>query len=197
LSGATLLSGPWGRARQVVGDLPDRGIEVARWQGTETDLVTLTGPGLDGEVIPAIVSAATRLSHTDPGTEPVGWDVGQLISEVGRPATGSAGCLFVVTSTVDVEDHEEFDAWFDSEHIPLLLRASGWRSARRYRLTSSSSGATHVALHLLDGPEVLDSPERAAAGSTEWVSSLAKRPWFSRTRRAVYKPVPGHPPEER
>ena len=47
---------------------------------------------------------------------------------------------------------EEFNAWYDSEHIPERLAIPGFRSARRW-----VAGRTYVATYELDTPEVLSS----------------------------------------
>jgi hypothetical protein len=98
---------------------------------------------------------------------------GEQLGDVGHP------WLWVVGFGVPADRAEEFDAWYDTEHVPMLLRAPGWRRCRRYVIESGNDQLTHLALHDIDGPEVLDSPERKAAGSTEWRGRLAAEPWFT------------------
>jgi hypothetical protein len=47
---------------------------------------------------------------------------------------------------------EEFNAWYDSEHIPERLSIPGFRSARRW-----VCGKSYLATYELDTPEVLSS----------------------------------------
>jgi hypothetical protein len=47
---------------------------------------------------------------------------------------------------------EEFNAWYDSEHLAERLAIPGFRSARRW-----VRGATYLATYELDSPEVLQS----------------------------------------
>jgi len=48
---------------------------------------------------------------------------------------------------------EEFNAWYDEEHLPERLAIPGFRSARRW-----VAGRTYLATYELDSPEVLSSP---------------------------------------
>ncbi|HEY8524063.1 MAG TPA: hypothetical protein VIL48_03805 [Acidimicrobiales bacterium] len=97
--------------------------------------------------------------------------------------------LYVVAFPVPDEDVEQFDAWYDTEHVPLLLRAEGWRRCRRYTVTESNGTFTRLALHDLDDPSVLDSPERAEAGGTPWRTYLTRKPWFGKNERWVYERI--------
>jgi hypothetical protein len=47
---------------------------------------------------------------------------------------------------------EEFNAWYDEEHLPERLAIPGFRSARRW-----VAGRTYLATYELDSPEVLSS----------------------------------------
>jgi hypothetical protein len=98
---------------------------------------------------------------------------GEELGDVGHP------WLWAVGFAVPADRVDEFDAWYDTEHVPLLLGAPGWRRCRRYLIENGNDRLTHLALHDIDGPELLASPERTAAGSTEWRARLAAEPWFS------------------
>jgi len=51
---------------------------------------------------------------------------------------------------------EEFNAWYDTEHVPERLAVPGFESAARYVATSAIR--RYLALYDLERPEVLDSP---------------------------------------
>jgi len=60
---------------------------------------------------------------------------------------------------------EEFNAWYDDEHLPERMAIPGFRSARRW-----ASGRTYLATYELDSPGVLQSPEYLARfnNQTPW-----------------------------
>lgn len=100
-------------------------------------------------------------------------------------------CLFVATFDVPASAVAEFDAWYEEEHVPILLEADGWLRVRRYRSRPGHEGPpwSHFALHELRDPAVLDAPERARARSTAWRERLAREPWFSSTGRWIYERI--------
>ncbi|HEY4279492.1 MAG TPA: hypothetical protein VGM91_14805 [Conexibacter sp.] len=108
---------------------------------------------------------------------------GEDLGDVGHP------WLWVVAFSVPDDRAAAFDDWYDTEHVPLLLKAPGWRRTRRYVIESGNDHLTHLALHDIDGPELLDAPERRAAGSTEWRATLAAEPWFGRGARWLFNRI--------
>lgn len=87
---------------------------------------------------------------------------------------------------------ENFNRWYDEEHMGLLSKVHGWCGARRYKLVSTTTrgdftasagrmGTTpvktpprYLALHSMSVPiETFQaSPEWKAAASTEWRSQV-------------------------
>ncbi|HEX2332681.1 MAG TPA: hypothetical protein VHI32_05860, partial [Burkholderiales bacterium] len=63
----------------------------------------------------------------------------------------SRGLLLTLTEPPPAME-EEFNAWYDSEHIPERLAIPGFRSARRW-----VCNGTYLATYELDSPEVLQS----------------------------------------
>jgi hypothetical protein len=115
------------------------------------------------------------------------WSQATRHHRAGQPCPRRSPCLFLVSSCVPPSEAEEFDAWYDTEHVPLLLRIPGWRAVERYRVDLSSDAVTHVALHYIDDAALLTHPERTAAGRTDWTLRLARRPWFAGNTRHVYQ----------
>jgi hypothetical protein len=102
--------------------------------------------------------------------------------------------LSVVAFEVPDEDVARFDDWYESEHIPALLRADDWLRVRRYRVLSGEGGPwTHLALHELASLEVMDSPERAEARRGPKRDALAEKPWFGRSGRWLYDVIARQP----
>lgn len=72
---------------------------------------------------------------------------------------------------------EEFNAWYDTEHVPERLAVPGFLSARRF--VSLDGHPRYLALYDLERPEVLQSPEYLA------VSGDAFSPWTKRITSRV------------
>ncbi|MFE9328439.1 hypothetical protein ACIHDR_45135 [Nocardia sp. NPDC052278] len=69
-------------------------------------------------------------------------------------------------------DREEFDAWYDTEHLPERLRVPGILSAQRWLASGVSD--TSVAFYDLSGLDVLTAPEYRK------ISGEALSPWSQR-----------------
>jgi hypothetical protein len=61
----------------------------------------------------------------------------------------------------------DFHAWYREEHLPMLMKAPGWRRIRRYEQVEGN-GPRFMALHELDSLGGFKSPEYTAAISTPW-----------------------------
>lgn len=96
---------------------------------------------------------------------------------------------FVVAFPVPEDRFEAFDDWYENDHLPILLSASGWERCRRYRVeTGEPVGPTAFAVHELSDPAVLEGPERARARETEWRRRMVEQePWFSQGSYALYR----------
>lgn len=120
--------------------------------------------------------------------------IGELASWQVQPGLKSgellgSPILYAVFFTVPKERHEEFDAWYVEDHVPLLLGSADWLGCRRYRIVSGEpENYTHVALHHLRSVDALASPEREAARNTAWRRKLASEPWF----KGAYKAFTAH-----
>jgi hypothetical protein len=111
-------------------------------------------------------------------------------SDSGDPGERAA-ILSVVAFSVPDSDRDEFDSWYEEEHVPMLMGADGWLRVRRYRTRAESAGPewTHLALHELRDEAVLEAPERRAARSTTRRNALAGRDWFAASGRWLYRPI--------
>ena len=65
---------------------------------------------------------------------------------------------------------EEFNAWYDTEHLPERLALPGFRSARRWVAPVAPGEGKYLATYELDSQAVLASPEYLARfeGATPW-----------------------------
>jgi hypothetical protein len=95
----------------------------------------------------------------------------------------NGGGLLLVGMTPAPEAETEFNAWYDTEHVPALGRVAGVLSALRFR-AGSTSGPKYVALYYLTAPEVITGPEwKQASESTPMPQHI--RPQISDRLRLV------------
>lgn len=89
-------------------------------------------------------------------------------------APEGAGGLLLNAMNVAGEAEDDFNAWYDEEHIPALAAVPGTMAARRYR--SSEGSHRYVAIYHLEAPEVTTSDAWKRAVDTPW--SARVRPHF-------------------
>ncbi|HTT79229.1 MAG TPA: hypothetical protein VMF86_06080 [Stellaceae bacterium] len=100
---------------------------------------------------------------------------GEQILPGDAPApTGAAAALLLVAMNVVPEHENEFNEWYNSEHLPQLGAVPGVLCARRYR----GSGATqrYAAIYHLANPDVTNSAAWKTAANTPWTERM--RPHF-------------------
>lgn len=77
---------------------------------------------------------------------------------------------------------EEFNRWYEEEHIPDIAKVPGWCRTRRYKLfhTIESKGTkegpvyNYLAIHEWSHGTYRDTPEYAAALATPWFAKILK-----------------------
>ena len=57
--------------------------------------------------------------------------------------------------TPDTTWEDQFNEWYDGEHIPLRMAVAGFRSAQRYRICGTQH---YLVVYEMDSPEVLQTP---------------------------------------
>jgi hypothetical protein len=79
------------------------------------------------------------------------------------------GLLLTMTESPPAME-EEFNAWYDDEHLPERLAITGFRSARRWVADVAPGEGKYLATYELDSPAVLTSAEYLARfeGATPW-----------------------------
>jgi hypothetical protein len=71
--------------------------------------------------------------------------------------------LFMVRATIRADQEERFNAWYDHEHLPQVLRYNGAVSGRRYRKLVGEDKYEYLALYEFASEEVLQEFLRSAA----------------------------------
>jgi hypothetical protein len=92
-------------------------------------------------------------------------------------APDGARALLLNAMNVAPEAEDDFNAWYDEEHLVALAGVPGVLAARRYRSTEPS-GNTHryVAIYHLESPDVARGTAWNAAADTPWTARV--RPHF-------------------
>ncbi len=88
----------------------------------------------------------------------------------GRPSPDEAGGLCVVSMEVDPAIEDEFNEWYNEEHMPLLDAVPGILSARRFRAISGLP--RYVAVYHLESPEVYKQRKWYEANQTPWIRRI-------------------------
>ena len=89
-------------------------------------------------------------------------------------APAGAAALLLIAMNVASEHENEFNEWYNVEHLPALAGVPGVLTARRYR----GSGATqrYAAIYHFANPDVPNSAAWKSAANTPWTERM--RPHF-------------------
>ena len=99
--------------------------------------------------------------------------------------------LMMVWAEVPTDKEEEFNRWYNEEHLAERLSVPGILSAARYEAVSS--GPKHLAVYELDSPAVMESPEylNVREHPTEWSKRMSPNVVGTTYIRNVYEMI--HP----
>lgn len=137
----------------------------------------LSMTGVDGSALAgaAIVAtpAVSAATHRQAGYVATRW-TGVRIYQCGSEQKGSR--VFMLKYPVPDDYLCEFDAWFQYEHMPMLLEEPTWYGCSFYRALGASCYA-FAALHNLE-PQALKSDARNRSVDTAWWHRLKAHDWF-------------------
>ncbi|MBA15666.1 MAG: hypothetical protein CMN73_04840 [Sphingomonas sp.] len=142
---------------------------AARW--LEQDLAATSEPrgGAPGRQLllcdtvsgPALTSGEERWS----------WSGAQL-GEGGISAPQGAGALLLNCMNIDAAHEDEFNDWYDTEHLPRIAAVEGVMLARRYR--SERSDPRYLACYHLRDLDVVRGEAWKAAALTPWTARMRR-----------------------
>lgn len=148
-------------------------LTLQRWIGAENPRQSVATYDLDSRaVLQSPEYRAIGGDNLSPWSKRVTGRVERLLRYEGEQilpgdatAPSGAGGLLLVGMTPGSEVETDFNAWYDTEHVPALARVPGVLCARRFR--GSGTGPGYIALYHLTAPGVVDSAEwKQASGST-------------------------------
>lgn len=95
----------------------------------------------------------------------------------GRYGPAAGEWLYRVGLDVPREHRDEFLAWYEQEHLPILLECPLWDGCR-FVEAPASDRCRFFALHQLADRAALASPERARSRATPWFMRFKQYGWF-------------------
>jgi hypothetical protein len=95
----------------------------------------------------------------------------------GRHGRNAGDWLFHVGLWTPEDFRIEFLAWYELEHLPILLECPTWNGCR-FVEQKVDNGYQFYAMHQLAEKAALDSAERKRSRSTPWFKRLSIHPWF-------------------
>jgi hypothetical protein len=93
------------------------------------------------------------------------------ILSCGEAPETHAPILFTARIDVSPEIEDEFNQWYDHDHLPNLGAVPGVHSARRYRKLSGA-GATYLAVYEMDHEGVTATDAWEQASNTDWTKKM-------------------------
>ena len=122
-----------------------------------------------------------RIGGSLPRTREVATDITAVAAgqaDHAHPATHRiGGALMHAMTRADPDIDDDFNRWYDEEHLPMLVAVEGVYGARRFRCTEPSrEGFLYIAIYELADASVIDDPALFAAGQpTAWRRRLGDR----------------------
>ena len=107
---------------------------------------------------------------------------GEQITTDGGDTPKDAPALLLNAMSVAPEHEQEFNDWYNTEHIPALGAVPGTLCARRYRGTGAAA-QRYLAVYHLTSAEIPNSTAWKAAANTPWTERM--RPHFRNQLRIV------------
>ena len=106
----------------------------------------------------------------------------RLMCDVGEKPRADAPWLYIVHTDIPDRIADEYNDWYDREHLPRLVTVPGVLRARRYDRVSGP-GPRYLTAYELTASEVWESPAAHQARKTAWTEKM--RSLFQNTRRSM------------
>ncbi|TAK85885.1 MAG: hypothetical protein EPO20_08790 [Betaproteobacteria bacterium] len=163
-------------AQTWVGDTVERGSPVRDWHTSKDgDPIVITLYDLVASV-PPLATQEVEVQH----------DSGAVFVRTFSPISGTGALppqgacwLQIIMMDVDSEREDEFNEWYDHEHIPFISTVKGFVAVRRF-IANDGRSPRYLALWQVTDADTLVSPD--------W-NQKAETPWTHRIRRFMHNRV--------
>lgn len=162
-----------------IGGVTDRQTRAPSTTYPQRGVVLIEAPYADMMVLPQ------DLWSSCPAPPAHEWVLEQ-IRPGGRPSPEEAGGLCISAMEVDPAIEEEFNEWYNEEHMPLMDAVPGILSARRFRAVGGLP--RYVAVYHLQSPDVYKERSWYEANQTPWIRRIHR--FRLRTLHMILERVP-------
>ncbi len=150
---------------------PSRTPAAQLWRGGATDLTTRTVIA-DPPRWLEIADHAPDQPPPAPERPPLLSWAAEQINPGSEPSPEAAGGVILVSMNPTPEREDEFNDWYNMEHIPHFNRLPGVITARRFRATEDNP--RYVALYHVENTDIYATPGWMAANETPWILRMRR-----------------------
>jgi hypothetical protein len=104
------------------------------------------------------------------------WDLEQIYPG-DRPSPANAGGVIISAMDIDAAAEEEFNDWYNTEHMPVLSKLPGMLTARRFK--AHLGQPSYIALYHVSDLSIYAKPTWTAVNETAWTKRMRR---FQRNR---------------
>jgi hypothetical protein len=109
--------------------------------------------------------------------------IGNEIATTRRPGSDAlvdTPVLYAVWFAVPTGRLADFDAWYDQDHVPILMQQKDWIAVRRFDIVDGEPESfNRLALHYLADAAALDSSESPAGTRNALAAAFDGGTWFN------------------
>ena len=109
----------------------------------------------------------------------------RLMRDVGDKPAADTPWLYIVHTDIPDDIVDEYNEWYDNEHLPRLVTVPGVVRARRYAAVAGNP--KYLTAYELTDKDAFESPAGLQARKTPWTAKM--RSLFFNTRRSMCKLV--------
>jgi hypothetical protein len=111
------------------------------------------------------------------------------------PGSDVTGRILAAVLCNDPARADEWDAWYDAQHVPDMMATGCFSAASRWRhLVPPRFGARHLTLYDISGMPTAEAVTKSAAAMAPLVVAGRKPPWHAGAATVVLEPTGRHAP---
>ena len=95
----------------------------------------------------------------------------QQIFDYGTAPEKGGAVVYSVQLNIPTDKEDEFNEWYNVDHVPALVGVPGVHRARRYRMLKGEP--KYLTLYEMDDAAILTSPEWNTARNSDWTFKVA------------------------